>query len=107
MEPEDCRDDTDNFADDAEMRSIDRITRNQAMMSGKACIRGMRVSVGMVVGQIAGGSTVNQLLKEFPCLQAEDITQVLRYAALIVSERVVTLPQQYKGKMLHQPSEGT
>jgi uncharacterized protein (DUF433 family) len=50
-------------------------------MGGKACIRGMRVTVGMIVGQVAEGATPEELLREFPYLEREDITQALRYAA--------------------------
>jgi uncharacterized protein (DUF433 family) len=63
------------------MEEFDRITRNPAVMGGKACIRGMRVTVGMIVGQVAEGATPEELLREFPYLEREDITQALRYAA--------------------------
>ena len=73
------------------MEEFNRITRNPAVMGGKACIRGMRVTVGMIVGQIAEGSTPEQLLAEFPYIEREDITQALRYAAWLASEREVLL----------------
>ncbi len=73
------------------MEEFDRITRNPAVMGGKACIRGMRVTVGMIVGQIAEGATPEELLKEFPYIEREDITQALRYAAWLASEREVYL----------------
>jgi uncharacterized protein (DUF433 family) len=73
------------------MEEFDRITRNPAVMGGKACIRGMRVTVGMIVGQIAEGATPEELLSEFPYLEREDITQALRYAAWLASEREVYL----------------
>jgi len=73
------------------MDEFDRITRNPAVMGGKACIRGMRVTVGMIVGQIAEGATPEELLKEFPYIEREDITQALRYAAWLASEREVYL----------------
>lgn len=53
-------------------------------MGGKPCIRGMRVTVGMIVGQIAGGYTVDQLLADYPYLEREDIHQALAYAAALV-----------------------
>ncbi len=65
----------------AELHQFDRITRDSAVMGGKPCIRGMRVTVGMIVGQIAAGHTVETLHAEFPYLQRADITQALRYAA--------------------------
>ena len=50
--------------------TFDRITRNPAVMGGKACIRGMRVTVGMIVGQIGAGITIDELLADYPYLQA-------------------------------------
>ena len=73
------------------MEGFERITRNPAVMGGKACIRGMRVTVGMIVGQIAEGATPEELLREFPYIEREDITQALRYAAWLASEREVYL----------------
>jgi uncharacterized protein (DUF433 family) len=61
------------------MEEFNRITRDPLIMGGKACIRGMRVTVGMIVGQIAEGATPDDLLKEFPYLEREDITQALRH----------------------------
>ena len=50
-------------------------------MGGKACIRGMRVTVGMIVGQIGAGHTVAEILADYPILEHDDIMQALRYAA--------------------------
>jgi uncharacterized protein (DUF433 family) len=60
---------------------MDRITRDPAVMGGKACIRGMRVTVSMVVGQIGAGRSIEELLASYPYLEREDILQALRYAA--------------------------
>ena len=73
------------------MPDMDRITRNPLVMGGKACIRGMRVTVGMIVGQIGGGVTIDALLADYPCLEREDICQALRYAAWRVEEREIDL----------------
>ena len=73
------------------MSEFPRITRNPAVMAGKPCIRGMRVTVGMIVGEIAGGATVGELLQDFPYLQREDIEEALRYAAWLASDREVVL----------------
>ena len=73
------------------MEPFDRITQNPAMMGGKACIRGMRVTVGMVVGQIGSGSSVDDLLAEYPYLEREDVLQSLRYAAWRAEEREIIL----------------
>ena len=60
-------------------------------MGGKACIRGMRITVGMVVGQIGAGHSVDQLLASYPYLEREDVLQALRYAARLAEEREVVL----------------
>lgn len=73
------------------MEHLDRITRDPAVMGGKACIRGMRVTVGMVVGQIGGGRSVEEILADYPYLDREDIMQALRYAAWLAEEREVQL----------------
>ena len=56
-------------------------------MGGKACIRGMRVTVGMIVGQIGAGRSVDGLLSCYPYLEREDVFEALRYAAQLVSGR--------------------
>jgi len=71
------------------MGQIDRITRNPAVMGGKACIRGMRVTVSMIVGQIGAGHSIEELLASYPYLEREDILQALRYAAWVAEDREV------------------
>ena len=61
-------------------------------MGGKACIRGTRVTVGNVVGQIGAGRSVEDVLKDYPYLEREDILQALRYAAWLAEEREAILP---------------
>ena len=73
------------------MPQLDRITQNPEVMGGKACIRGMRVTVGMIVGQVAAGRSIEELLAEYPYLEREDILQALRYAAWRAEEREVVL----------------
>jgi uncharacterized protein (DUF433 family) len=73
------------------MGDMDRITRNPAVMGGRACIRGMRVTVSMIVGQIAAGHSMDDLLASYPYLEREDLTQALRYAAWVSEEREVVL----------------
>ncbi|MBV8794320.1 MAG: DUF433 domain-containing protein [Hyphomicrobiales bacterium] len=63
-------------------------------MGGKACIRGMRVTVGMIVGQVAAGRGIDDILADFPYLQREDILQALRYAAWRAEEREVVLARE-------------
>lgn len=73
------------------MEHLDRITQQPDVMGGKACIRGMRVTVGMVVGQIGAGHSIDDVLADYPYLEREDIMQALRYAAWRAEEREVML----------------
>jgi uncharacterized protein (DUF433 family) len=73
------------------MEQLERITQQPGVMGGKPCIRGMRVTVGMVVGQIAAGHSIEDLLAEYPYLEREDIVQALRYAAWRAEEREIPL----------------
>jgi uncharacterized protein (DUF433 family) len=73
------------------MPELTRITRDPSVMGGKPCIRGMRVTVGTVVGLVAAGRTQEEILGEFPCLQAEDITEALSYAAWRTQEVEIPL----------------
>jgi uncharacterized protein (DUF433 family) len=66
---------------------FERITFNSQRMGGRACIRGMRIPVS-VVGQIAHGSTVEDMLDDYPDLDPEDIQQALAYAAWLAQEEV-------------------
>lgn len=73
------------------MPAFTRITQNPAVMGGKPCIRGMRVTVGMIVGQIGAGRTIEELLQDYPYLEREDILEALRFAAWRVQEREIEL----------------
>ena len=73
------------------MGQLDRITQQPGVMGGKACIRGMRVTVGMILGQIGAGRTIEQLLADYPYLEREDILQAIRYAAWRAEEREIML----------------
>jgi uncharacterized protein (DUF433 family) len=73
------------------MSTFTRITQNPAVMGGKACIRGLRVTVSMIVGQIGAGRTVDELLTDYPYLERDDILEALRYAAWRTEEREVDL----------------
>lgn len=70
---------------------FERITQRPDTMGGKACIRGMRVTVGMIVGQIGAGVTIEELLAAYPYLERDDILEALRYAAWRAEEREVEL----------------
>lgn len=93
------------------MTHFDRITQDPAVMGGKACIRGMRVTVGMIVGQIGAGHTIEEILADYPYLDREDILQALRYAAWLAEDRTPNgIPNAKSGtkieKREHQPSAG-
>jgi len=71
------------------MEKLNRITIKPEIMGGKPCIRGLRVTVGTIVGRIAAGNNVEQVLKLYPYLEAEDIQQALNYAAWRVEEKEI------------------
>ena len=73
------------------MSELNRITQQPEVMGGKPCIRGMRVTVGMIVGQIGIGHSFDEVLASYPYLECEDIMQALRYAAWRAEEREITL----------------
>lgn len=73
------------------MTHFDRITRHPDTMGGRPCIRGMRVTVGMIVGMLGAGHSIEAILADYPYLDREDILQSLRYAARRVSDREVLL----------------
>jgi uncharacterized protein (DUF433 family) len=67
--------------------TLDRITHDPQVMAGKACIRGLRVTVGMIVGQIGAGRSIEQVLADFPYLERDDVLQALKYAARLTEAR--------------------
>ena len=71
--------------------AFERITVDPAQMGGVPCIRGMRVTVSWVLGQLAAGRAVDQLLEDYPYLEPDDVTAVLEFAAAIVNEREVPM----------------
>ncbi|MFL5101236.1 MAG: DUF433 domain-containing protein [Xanthobacteraceae bacterium] len=75
------------------MSDFARITQNPTIMGGKPCIRGLRVTVGMIVAQIGAGLTVDELLAEYPYLEREDVLEALRYAAWRAQEREIALTE--------------
>jgi uncharacterized protein (DUF433 family) len=70
---------------------FDRITFDSQIMGGRACIRGMRIPVSVIVGQIAHGATIEEVLADYPDLEREDIQQALEYAAWLAQEEVHTV----------------
>jgi uncharacterized protein (DUF433 family) len=75
------------------MNEFDRITRTPGVMDGKARIRGRRVTVATVVGQVAAGYSFDEILVSYPYLEREDIRQALSYAASLAAQREVVLAE--------------
>lgn len=74
------------------MDVLQRITRDPAVMGGRPCIRGMRVTVGAIVGLLAAGRTEEEILRAYPYLEPEDIRAALSYAAWRTEEVELPLP---------------
>ena len=66
---------------------MERITHNPAVMGGKPCIRGLRITVGTILGLLASGKTRERILQAYPILEPEDIDAALAYAAWRLEER--------------------
>ena len=66
---------------------LTRITHNADVMGGKACIKGTRVTVGMILTLISEGKTIRELLDDYPYLENEDVMQAIAYAAWTVDAR--------------------
>jgi len=73
------------------MDHFPRITLDPAVMGGKACIRGLRVTVGTVIGLLAAGRSRDEILSAYPYLEPEDLDEALAYAAWRLEEREVAL----------------
>ena len=67
---------------------FDRITSDPRVMAGRACIRGMRITVSLVVNLVANGMTTDEIIEEYPDLEAEDIRQALQYASSLANEEI-------------------
>jgi uncharacterized protein (DUF433 family) len=72
------------------MVGFDRITHDADVLGGKACIRGMRISVSLIVNLVANGMTATEILDEYPDLKPEDVQQALRHAAWAAEHTVYT-----------------
>ncbi|NUO83854.1 DUF433 domain-containing protein [candidate division KSB1 bacterium] len=65
---------------------FDRITFDKNIMAGRACLRGMRIPVSLIVSLVANGMSTEEILSEYPDLEPEDLTQALNYAAWLAKE---------------------
>ena len=76
---------------DSHMQEFPRITMDPEVMGGKPCIRGMRVTVGMIVESLAAGRTIEQLLADFPYIEEGDIREALAFAARLAQGHEIRL----------------
>jgi uncharacterized protein (DUF433 family) len=70
------------------MKELERITFDPMVMGGRACVRGMRITVALVLNLVAGGLTTEEIIRLYPYLEPEDIRQSLLYAAWLAEELV-------------------
>lgn len=68
------------------MSGFDRITFDPAIMGGKACIRGMRITVSLILNLVANGLSTQEIIEDYPYLESEDIRECLKYAAWLAEE---------------------
>jgi len=73
------------------VQKLNRITMDPQVMGGKPCIRGLRVTVGTVVGLVAAGKSVEEIIAAYPYLEREDVQEALTYAAWRVEEKELPL----------------
>ncbi len=74
------------------MENLNRITVNAHVCLGQPTIRGMRITVSVILKMLAGGNSIEDVLKAYPELEAEDVNQALKYAAWVVSEQIQIIP---------------
>ncbi|MCK5056925.1 MAG: DUF433 domain-containing protein [Candidatus Aminicenantes bacterium] len=79
------------------MRQLDRITIDPGICLGQPTIRGMRITVSLILKQVAGGMSIDEILNAYPELEKEDIVQSLKYAAWLASEKTVIIPTIPRG----------
>lgn len=69
------------------MNQFDRITFNTQIMGGRACIRGMRITVSLILNLVANGMTNSEIMQAYPSVEPEDIQQCLQYGAWLAEDR--------------------
>ena len=73
------------------MTQFNRITFDQNIMGGRACIRGMRITVSLILNLVSNSMTAKEIVREYPYLEEEDVRQSLQYAAWLADETVQVL----------------
>ena len=81
------------------MKNFTRITFDPEVMGGKPCIRGLRVTVGTIVGLVAAGHSTADILRAYPYLEEEDVREALSYAAWRVEEIELPLVGEPQGRL--------
>ena len=74
------------------MKELDRITINPNICLGQPTVRGMRITVSVILKMLAGGSSVAEVLQAYPELEEEDVLQSIKYAAWVVSDQIQLTP---------------
>ncbi len=74
------------------LQNLDRITFDLQIMGGKACVRGMRVPVSLILNLLANGKTAEEIIDDYPYLEPEDIQQSMLYAAWLSQDKIIPLP---------------
>jgi len=77
-----------------QIQGLDRITFDPQIMGGRACIRGIRITVALILNLLAGGMTTEEIIRDYQPLEVEDIHQSLRYAELLAQGRVELVEKQ-------------
>ena len=67
---------------------LDRVTFDPKILGGRACIRGMRIPVSLIVSQVAPGASSEEILKDYPDLEPDDLRQAMEYAAWLTNEEI-------------------
>jgi len=75
------------------LKPFDRITVDPNVMNGRPCIRGMRVQVSLILTLVANGMSTEEIIKAYPYIEPEDISQCLRYAAWLAEDRIELLAE--------------
>ncbi|ANV88851.1 DUF433 domain-containing protein [Picosynechococcus sp. PCC 7117] len=75
------------------LQALNRITFDPNIMSGKACIRGMRIPVSLILNLLANGKSSAEIIDDYPYLEPEDIQQAMLYAAWLSEDKIIPLGQ--------------
>lgn len=74
------------------MDILERISRDPNICHGKACIKGTRILVSVILDELASGNTFDEIIKEYPSVKKDDILAAITYASMLTKERIEILP---------------